>query len=683
MKLGFRTKIYLGTLSLVLVMGIVILLVVTEIMKESLQEESRNRGISIGLNLAARAEEPILAMDLLRMKTLVDETQRMSDDIFYAFILDQEGAPLVHTFKWGFPVDLKTANQVPDNIKSSIKLLNTGNRFIHDYAFPILIEDRRFGTVRIGLLRTKLDSAMKRLFRSTVLSIGIVSLLAALVGTGLVRPVTRRIRILHESSNQVIRGNLDVHAAPPLKKNCWEIKACGERDCPAYENRHIRCWHLEGTMCADCSSGDQSQKVARCQECLIYRKYSGDEIQSLAESFDSMALSLKRYISELHDTQKTLWEQRQRLKTVLDAMPDFVFFQDNHSRYLAANRAYCELVGKTEEEIIGLTDFDLFPHRWAERFLSEDQKILKTHRPLIREGRIAGAQGSRWLHIVKNPVFNADGQVTGLLCGCRDITEFKRVQDRATQAQKMEAIGQLTAGVAHEINTPLGIILGYAQLLLEDTDPKSQPHADLKTIEKHAKICRKIVSDLLRFSRHTESTMGTLDLNKTIEEVLSVAEHTFHLERVSLVREFDQRLPPIEGDKEKIKQAVINLANNAFDAIGKDGIITVSTRYNKKLDEVMLRVADNGVGIPPEMMGRIFDPFFTTKPVGKGTGLGLSVTFGIIQEHGGSIDVESPLSNDREGNDLGGPGTAFIVRLPFSRATIEKEPVNGKDTGTG
>ena len=241
----------------------------------------------------------------------------------------------------------------------------------------------------------------------------------------------------------------------------------------------------------------------------------------------------------------------------------------------------------------------------------------------------------------------------------------------------------MTAGVAHEINTPLGIILGYAQLLLEDTDPESQVHADLKTIEKHTKICRKIVSDLLRFSRHTESTMGPLDLNKTIEEVLSVAEHTFHLERVSLVREFDPQLPPIEGDKEKIKQAVINLANNAFDAIGKDGIITVSTRYDKKLDEVVLRVADNGVGISPTMLGRIFDPFFTTKPVGKGTGLGLSVTFGIVQEHGGSIDVESPLCNESGGNDHGGPGTAFIVRLPFSRATFEKEPVNGKDTGTG
>jgi len=668
----------------VLLMGVVILIVVTEIMKDALLEESRNRAVSIGISLAARAEEPILAMDLLRMKTLVDETVQMSDDILYSFILDEKGEPLVHTFKWGFPVDLKKANQVPDNVKSSIRFLDTGNRYIDDYAFPIVIEERRFGTVRLGLLRTKMDMAMSRLFRSTVLSIGFVILLATLVGTGLALPVTKRIRILHESSNQVIRGNLDVHTASPLKHNCWEITACGERSCPAYENFDIRCWHLEGTHCPDFKNGNSIEKMAFCQQCQVYRKCSGDEIQSLAERFDSMALSLKRHISELRETQNTLREQRQRLKTVLDATPDFVFLQDSQSKYLAANKAYCELVGKKEEEIIGLTDFDLFPRHWAERFREEDQKILETGNPHVREGKVKGGNGSRLYHIVKTPVYDANGRVAGLHCSGRDINEFKQVQDRATQAQKMEAIGQLTAGVAHEINTPLGIILGYAQLQLEDVDAESQIHEDLKTIEKHAKICRKIVSDLLRFSRHTESTMGPLDINEAIEDVLSVAEHTFNLERVSLARRYDPDLPPIEGDKEKIKQAVINLANNAFDAIGTDGVITVSTHYDHIRNEVVIRVTDNGAGIPPETQGRIFDPFFTTKPVGKGTGLGLSVTFGIVEEHGGKIAVESPLNREENpGKHQGRQGTAFVIRLPVSKETDEEETINGKNTGSG
>ena len=163
-----------------------------------------------------------------------------------------------------------------------------------------------------------------------------------------------------------------------------------------------------------------------------------------------------------------------------------------------------------------------------------------------------------------------------------------------------------------------------------------------------------------------------------------MAEHTFNLERVSLARRYDPGLPPIEGDKEKIKQAVINLANNAFDAIGKDGVITVSTHYDHTRNEVVIRVTDNGTGIPPETQGRIFDPFFTTKPVGKGTGLGLSVTFGIVEEHGGKIAVESPLNREENpGNHQGGQGTAFVIRLPVSKETDEEETMNGKNTGSG
>jgi len=153
-KLGFRSKIYIGILSLLILLGIVIFFVVSRIMTESLLEENRNRGISISVNLAARMIEPILAMDFLRMKNLVDETVQLSDDIFYTFVLDSEGKPLVHTFKGGFPVDLKNANTVADNQKFSMRLLDTGKELIYDYAVPVFIGSDRLGTVRIGLLQT-------------------------------------------------------------------------------------------------------------------------------------------------------------------------------------------------------------------------------------------------------------------------------------------------------------------------------------------------------------------------------------------------------------------------------------------------------------------------------------------------------------------------------------------------
>jgi signal transduction histidine kinase len=255
----------------------------------------------------------------------------------------------------------------------------------------------------------------------------------------------------------------------------------------------------------------------------------------------------------------------------------------------------------------------------------------------------------------------------------------------------MEAVGQLTAGIAHELNTPLGIILGYAQLLLEETEPESQGHKDLEMVEKHAKICRKIVSDLLRFSRHTESSLSLLNVNAAIDEVLSVVEHTFSLDHVSLVRKFDPDLPSVMGDKEKLSQAIINLLNNGCDAIGTDGTITISTSFNQKNDEVVISVADTGCGIPRENIDKIFDPFFTTKGVGKGTGLGLSVTFGIIKEHGGRIEVQSPPrspsvtepgAQEQEGS---GRGSVFIIYLPVERdvSNDRGEGTDGNHFGTG
>lgn len=687
MKLGFRNRIYLGILSPLLLLGIVIFFMVTMIMKEALLEENRNRGISIGINLAARVAEPVLAMDFFGMKSLVEKTIGLSDDIYYVFVLDAKGEILVNTFKGGFPVELKAANAVSDKQNYNIRLLDTGSDLIYDYAFPVVIGNDRFGTVRLGLLRTRVQEAIDRVMWSAFLSTGFIILIAGFVGTALARPVTRRIRILHESSGKAMRGNLDVQTAPMLKKNCWEIMNCGKQDCPAYGDLHHRCWYLEGTLCSCCVEGETGKDIAGCHKCPVYRKCSGDEIQSLAESFDSMILSLKIHLSELENAEKTLTEQRQLLKTILDATPDFVSLQDRHLVFQAVNRAFCEIVDRREEEIIGKTDSDLFPENLAERNRQENLKVIETVNPIGTQEEMQTAEGEKWFHEVKIPVRDPDGNVTGILWSGRDITELKQIQARLVQSQKMESIGQLAAGIAHEINTPLGIIMGYAQLLLEEVPEGGDTHNDLQTIEKQCKICRRIVSDLLRFSRHTESTVASLDVNQSIEEVVSVVEHTFKLDRVEIERDYHSNLPPIKGDREKLKQVFVNLLSNAYDAINSDGIIRITTGFDKKNGEIVISLSDTGMGIPAEKIGRIFDPFYTTKPVGKGTGLGLSVTFGIIEEHGGRIEVESPPSTERvhEGEDA--VGTVFVIHLPVLKAKEikkeTKETVDGQNISVG
>jgi two-component system NtrC family sensor kinase len=663
MKLGFRGKISLGFFSLLLIQGLVFSFWVSHVMKESMLEEIKNRGISIGISLSARMVEPMLAMDFLRMKVLVDETVRLGDDIFYTFVLDSQGNPLIHTFKDGFPVALKTVNSVLDNQKGSMRLLDTGDQLIYDYAVPVLINDNRLGTLRLGLFRTRAEKAVNRIVISAVVTIILTMLTAGVVGTLLLNPVTKSIQKLHESSEQAMRGNLDVRTAPMLKRNCWDIMQCHQKDCPAYKHTHHRCWYMAGTLCQSCVEGEYAKKIDSCQQCRVYKQCSGDEIQSLAESFDAMTLSLKGNLSDLKQAEQVLNGQKALLQMILDAIPDFISLQDHKGRYVSINRAFCKMLNRNKNDIVGRKNKELFSKDQAALYDLEDKEVLDTGNPLIKENKVAGSKGPKWLHVVKIPVLEAKDRVKGLVGSGRDITQLKNVQEQLTHAQKMESVGRLAAGVAHEINTPLGIILGYAQLLLEDVEKEGQIHDDITTIVKQTKICSKIVADLLEFSRPKESTLALFDINESIEQVVAVVEHTFNLNQVEVTREYYPELPLFKGDKEKLKQVFINLLNNAFDAIGQDGIIKIKTGLNE--ENLEISISDTGHGISPENIAKIFDPFFTTKSPHKGTGLGLSVTFGIIKEHGGRVTAHSPAlaAKQKQGNKRS--GTEFVVYLPL------------------
>ena len=308
-------------------------------------EENRSRGLLIASNLAARATEPILAMDFLRLKDLVDEAIRLDRDIHYAFILNAQEEILVHTFPNGFPIELKAANTVRDAQAYSRRLLDTGSELIYDFAAPVLIGEDRFGTVRLGLMRTRVQQAIRNLSLMMLLATALVVALSGLIGALLARAVGRRIEKLHQSIEQVMRGDLEVQTAPPLKRYCWDIMGCTKEHCPAYNEPQVRCWYLAGTLCPSCVEGEYGKKADSCLNCAVYKACSGDEIQNLAESFDFMARTLKNHLSELKTAEDTLTEQQHLLKTILNATPDFVSLQDRDSVYRVVNRAFCEIVG--------------------------------------------------------------------------------------------------------------------------------------------------------------------------------------------------------------------------------------------------------------------------------------------------------------------------------------------------
>jgi len=234
--------------------------------------------------------------------------------------------------------------------------------------------------------------------------------------------------------------------------------------------------------------------------------------------------------------------------------------------------------------------------------------------------------------------------------------ELKKSQETMVQQEKMVGIGQLAAGIAHELNTPLGTIIGYGQMLREDLaeEPGGANLDDVDEIIGQAGRCRDLVKNLLNFSRHSPIRKAKADINDIVRKILSLVQHDFEMKGVRVHIELAANVPPTLVNENEIAQVIMNLANNAGDSMPNGGDLYVSTKYSEDSDEIQIAVRDTGYGIKESDRNRVFEPFFTTKEVGKGTGLGLSICYKIVENHSGSIDFDTAI----------GQGTTFRVHLP-------------------
>jgi len=241
-----------------------------------------------------------------------------------------------------------------------------------------------------------------------------------------------------------------------------------------------------------------------------------------------------------------------------------------------------------------------------------------------------------------------------------DITDRRLAQEELLHGKKLQAVGLLAAGVAHQINNPLAVILGFAEILLGKVTPGHPFYEALASITRETQRCCGLIKDLLSFSRQKAVSSAPVNPRVVLDSALSLIDSQALIKKIRLIRDVPDDLPDFEVDAQQIQQVLINLCLNAMDAMPKGGTLTVKARARH--DEttgmrtpVEISVIDTGTGIPSEIRSRIFEPFFTTKSVGKGTGLGLSLCYGIIKSHHGQIDVESEV----------GKGTTFIVCLPL------------------
>ena len=376
-------------------------------------------------------------------------------------------------------------------------------------------------------------------------------------------------------------------------------------------------------------------------------------------------------------------EEYERLKefseNIVESINVGILAADLEDRVESWNTQIEQLTGITREQALGRKLSELFPAALSEQFdrVRGETGVHHIYKFVLKPAAAAVANGNghgnghgpaarlseATLNIAITPLVSKDQEQIGRLIIIDDVTDRAELEQRLVQADKLSSIGLLAAGVAHEVNTPLAVISTYAQMLAKQVAEDSQKSLILEKIAKQTFRASEIVNSLLNFSRTSTTSYGGVSVNKVVQETLSLLEHQFTKAGIQIKTDLDPDVPLVHGNGGKLQQVFLNLFLNARDAMGTGGTLEVRS-WAEGLG-ARVEVSDTGHGIAPENLHRIYDPFFTTKGAKKGTGLGLSVTYGIIQEHGGSIEV----SNRRGG------GATFRVELPLAVPGSARKPV--------
>ncbi len=372
-------------------------------------------------------------------------------------------------------------------------------------------------------------------------------------------------------------------------------------------------------------------------------------------------------ISGVKTFQTELQRERDFSGKILNHTQSLILVVDTEGLISYANRRWFDM-GYEQRNLLGLALQEL---------------VSKTRRQQLEEALRVTLQGEQVdnldLHILRgdgtigqfsvnlSPMRDEQGGVSSVVVVMTDVSDAAILQAKLMHAEKMAAVGQLVSGVAHEVNNPLTAILGFADLLMDNSDLPEIVRRDLRVILQEAQRTKQIVQNLLSFARQMPPQRTPVQLNAILRRTIQLRAYDFHSHGVEVIEQLDESLPDVIGDSQQLQQVFLNIVNNAYDAVresGRASRVEIMTARRGQFVEVWFR--DNGHGISyPE---RIFDPFFTTKEVGKGTGLGLSICYGIVREHGGEILCQ---------NNADGPGATFIVRLPSAAEGAPKGAIAG------
>ena len=373
---------------------------------------------------------------------------------------------------------------------------------------------------------------------------------------------------------------------------------------------------------------------------------------------------IKEKTKDLEEYLCKLKCSEERCRSLVDSADDLIYTIGIDCDVLTVNQYGSGLMGQRHGDIIGKSINNFIEYENDNNVSSIVAKIFETSDTILREEKVKIRGKGYWLDTKYRAMRTDLDKVNAVLVISRDITEQKRLEEQLFHSEKLASLGSLSAGVAHEINNPIAIILGFAEILLEKTPKDSKEYEILETIERQGNNCKRIVENLLAFARIPKKTTTVTDVVDDLQNVVNVVMNTMVTKNVDLKTDIEETLPLVKADGRQLEQVFLNIINNAVAAMEKEGILIISA-HSTNDNMVDISFSDTGYGIPPENMDKIFKPFFTTK--GEGTGLGLSVSYDIVKKFGGDIQVKSQIKEKGKKS-----GTTYTVLLPVADGT----PVN-------
>jgi PAS domain S-box-containing protein len=321
----------------------------------------------------------------------------------------------------------------------------------------------------------------------------------------------------------------------------------------------------------------------------------------------------KRLSFEVDERTRDLRKSEEKYRSLVESAEDLIFTVDKSGEILSLNSYTAHFFGGSPSEFVHQPLSSLFPHKAAHHQLHLISLVYQNRKSIREEFQIQLEEHQYWLSAHFMPLRDDYRAVRAVLCIARDVTENKKLEKQLINAEKLASMGTLAAGVAHEINNPLAVMLGFCDLLLEKHQPGHPLHDDLKTIERQGLHCKQVVENLLSFARIEETEQASCSLRDCLEQILQVVRHTLEMQDIELSVQFETQ-QEVRGSSRELQQVFLNLINNAIAAMPYGGALSIQALEDKQLGKALIMISDTGPGISEDNRDRIFEPFFTTKP---------------------------------------------------------------------